>query len=180
MASPEQVTMYRCYECGALLKSYFSAECCAQLDKRKREVTAAVAQAIFDEQHYSYEKPEKGFLAAQHPDDIERAMRQAKAAIAAIQPTLPAPQGEVERCALCSCQLSRPWTGSDEPHCGECLSALAPDQNVVAYLRRRATQRPSDGLVERQGLPEIAIEYGQALLNACADEIEARAQQGGE
>lgn len=36
MASPEQVTMYRCYECGALLKSYFSAECCAQLDKRKR------------------------------------------------------------------------------------------------------------------------------------------------
>jgi len=44
--------------------------------------------------------------------------------------------------------------------------------NAVAYLRMRAEQRPSDGLIARQGLNERAIEYGQALLKSCADELE--------
>lgn len=44
---------------------------------------------------------------------------------------------------------------------------------VVAYLRRRAEQEPSAGLRERQGIDQRAVEYGQALLKACADEIES-------
>ena len=44
----------------------------------------AVAEAIWSEHHYSWAEPNKGFLAQEHPDDIERAIRQARAAIAAM------------------------------------------------------------------------------------------------
>jgi hypothetical protein len=47
------------------------------------------AQGIFDESHYAYEKPMRGYLAKQHDDDVERALRQARAALEAIDlPTL--------------------------------------------------------------------------------------------
>jgi hypothetical protein len=55
------------------------------------EMVENVAQAIFDEHHYSYEAAETGHLASQHPDDVERAMRQARAAITAMQA---APEGD--------------------------------------------------------------------------------------
>jgi hypothetical protein len=54
--------------------------------------------------------------------------------------------------------------------------SLANDEaRIIAdYLRRRSKQRPSDGLIERQSLTEDHILYGQALLAACADDIERR------
>lgn len=45
-----------------------------------------VAEAIFDQHHYHFEEASTGYLAGQHPDDIERAHRMATAAIAALPP----------------------------------------------------------------------------------------------
>jgi len=38
-------------------------------------------------------------------------------------------------------------------------------------LLELSEQRPSPGLIERQGVTEDAIKYGQALLKAAADQL---------
>jgi hypothetical protein len=59
---------------------------------------------------------------------------------------------------------------SSASHPTKAPSPVAGD--VVELIRARAKQRPSDGLIARQGVDETAIRYGQALLLALADEIE--------
>jgi hypothetical protein len=57
------------------------------------------------------------------------------------------------------------------------ITALQPIdgevERLIATIRERAKQQPSPGLMERQGLDEKAIRYGQALLLAVADELSA-------
>lgn len=60
---------------------------------------ALAAEAIWSEHHYSFEEPNKGFLAKAHPDDVERAFRQARAVIEALTRTNNDVSGLVEAIA---------------------------------------------------------------------------------